>query len=297
MQLRAFFFLFFIAFVLSAIAGDYTGVWEGYFYLRSKKHKINVRIEVIQKENWVRAVIATRGYENNTTYGCEYSVHGWFENNNLTLAKENVKDAFAITSNDCGSFKHIKLSLNLKDSTNTAKGRWVWADDSEEVFVIKRMNTAVSESAKEEINEVSRTKYITIGNQKPIKQSYVPDTKKIGQLKVDYRKIVITVSSVIKDTTASLSAWVNGKALVKDFNLASSDLIIKLEEITPVNRLIFLNSSDTGKQLDVKISFQQGMKRKVWVTAIEALGDVLLELIYNDDLYRDEFSGFGQDQL
>jgi hypothetical protein len=93
MQLRVFLFLSFLGFAFSAFAQNYTGVWEGHFYLRNKKHKMNVRIEVTEKENELVGVISTRGFENNTSYGCDYIVSGWVEKNKLILRRKNVQRA------------------------------------------------------------------------------------------------------------------------------------------------------------------------------------------------------------
>lgn len=284
MQLRALLFVCLLNFAFSSFAQNYSGVWEGYFYMRSGHQKMNVRIEIIQQGHLVRGMISTRGFEKNTTYGCDYIVHGWFKENRLVLGLENIQRAVAITQKDCASFKQVELSLNLKDST-IAKGYWFWIEDSKEVFILKQTTKEISEIARDEIDPV-------------ISRRFGTETKKIDQLRVDYRTIVITVSSVAKDQGAPLSARLNGKALATNFNLAKGDLVIKLEEISPINRVVFLNNSAIGEQLDVKITFQQGRKKKVWITSIDALGDVLLELTYKkDNLYSDRFPEFVSDQL
>lgn len=285
MQLRAFLFLCFLGFAFSSVAQNYSGVWEGYFYLRTKKHKINVRIEIIQNGNSVSGMISTRGFEKNTTYGCDYIVHGWFKENRLVLGLEHVQRAVAITQKDCVSFKQLELALNLKDST-IAKGYWFWIEDSKEVFVLKKTATEISEIARAEVDP-------------KMSRRFGAETKKIDQLRVDHRTIVITVTSVAKDHPgAPLCARLNGKVLATNFNLATSALVLKLEEIDPINRVVFLNNSVNGEQMDVKITFQQGRKKKVWITSIDALGDVLLELTYKkENLYSDRFPEFVSDQL
>ena len=284
MQLRALLFVYLLSFSFSSVAQNYSGVWEGYFDMRSNHQKMNVRIEIIQQGNLVRGMISTRGFEKNTTYGCDYIVHGWFKENRLVLGLENVQRAVAITQKDCTSFKQVQLSLNVKDST-TAKGYWFWIEDSKEVFVLRKAAKEISEIARDEIDPM-------------ISRRFGTETKKIDQLRVDYRTIVITVSSVAKEQGAPLSARLNGKALATNFNLAKGDLVIKLEEINPINRVVFLNNSAIGEQLDVKITFKQGRKKKQWITSIDALGDVLLELTYKkDNLYSDRFPEFVSDQL
>lgn len=284
MQLRAFLFFCLLSFAFSADAENYSGVWEGYFYMRSNHQKMNVRIEIIQQGNSVSGMISTRGFEKNTTYGCDYIVHGWFKENRLVLALENVQRAVAITQKDCASFKQVELSLNLTDST-IAKGYWFWIDDSKKVFGLKKTATEISEIARDEIDPM-------------ISRRFGTETKKIDQLRVDNRTIVIMVRSVTKESKAPLCAWLNGKALATNFNLAKSSLVIKLEDIASINRLVFLNNSATGEQLEIEIIFQQGRKKKEWITSIDALGDVLLQLTYKrDNLYSDRFPEFVSDQL
>lgn len=284
MQLRAFLLFCLLSSAFSSVAQNYSGVWEGYFYMRGNHQKMNVRIEIIQQGYSVSGMISTRGFQKNTTYGCDYIVHGWFEENRLVLGLENVQRAVAITQKDCASFKQVELALNSKDST-IAKGYWFWIEDSKEVFVLKKMATEISEIARDEVDPI-------------ISRRFGAETKKIDQLRVDYRTIVITVSSAAKEQGAPLCVRLNGKALATNFNLAKGALVIKLEDIEAINRVVFLNNSGNGEQLDVKITFQQGKKKKVWVTSIDALGDVLLELTYKkDNSYSDRFPEFVSDQL
>lgn len=294
MQLRAFLFFCFLSFVSSTVAQNYTGVWEGHFYLSNKKRKMNVRIEVMQKEKELVGVISTRGFENNTAYGCDYIVTGQIVKNKLVLLRRNVQRG--ILMNDCASFISIELTLDKTDTAGAAKAKWFWTNDNKEAFGLKKTAALISEIAKEEIDDADRMRIDKKENPEQVKQLHWPKTIPIDQLKVNNsRVIVITVSSVEKDPKAPISASVNGEILALNFNLAKNVLSIKLEDIGLINRVVFLNSSTTGEQLEIKVTFQQGKKTKEWITSLEARGDALLLLTRkNDDPNMYQFPAYGE---
>ncbi len=288
MQLRALLFLFFLGFAFSATAQNYTGTWEGHFYLK-KKRKMNVRIEVMQKEKELVGVISTRGFENNTAYGCDYIVAGQIVKNKLVLYRTSVQRG--ILMHDCASFSIIELTLDKTDTATAAKAQWFWTNDSKETFGLKKTAIEISEIAKEEIDEEERKRISRKEKREKVKQIHFSETTTIDKLWVNSKVIVITVSSVEKDPKATLSAFVNGKIVALNSNLAKNVLVIRIEDVALINRVVFLNNSATGEQLDIKVTFQQGKKTKEWITSIEARGNALLLLTHkNDNLYLDQFT-------
>lgn len=298
MQLRAILFLFFLGFVFSAGAQNYIGVWEGHFYLRGKKNKINVRVEVTQHEKELVAVVSTRGFEKNTAYGCDYIAAGQIVKSKLRLMRTNVQRGIAMSTTDCSAFDLIELTLDKNDATNKAIVRWFWQGDSKEVFVAKRTATEMSEIAKEEIDDVERKRISRNENREKVKQIHWSETIPIDHLQVNSKVIVITVSSVEKDPKAPISAFVNGRMVALNSNLAKNVLVIRIEDVALINRVVFFNNSATGEQLDLKIKFQQGKKTKEWVTSIGALDKALLELNrQNNNSYWDNFPVNEQDSF
>jgi hypothetical protein len=303
MKLRTVLFLYFLSFVVSATAQNYTGVWEGHFYFVKKKHKMNVRIEVTQKDDDFIGVVSTRGFEENSAYGCDYIVFGHVVESKFILIRTDIRRGVSLTEYDCSSFDRIELPFTKNDTTDV-KGRWFWKEDVKEVLFLKKIATEISEIAKEEINESERKKAAreadrkkAIMEKKPekVKKIHWSETTTIDELRVKSKVIVITVSSVEKDPKASLSAFVNGKIVALNSNLAKNVLVIRIEDVALHNRVVFLNNSATGEQLDIKITFKQGKKTKEWITSIEALDNALLQLNHqSNNSYRDNFQVYEQ---
>lgn len=237
---------------------------------------MNVRIELTRKDKTLVGVISARGFEKNTAYGCDYIVTGQIEKDKLILWPTSVQHEIAM--NDCASFNRVELTLRKTDVAGSAKVQWFWTNGSKEKFSLEKKETQVSEIAKEEIADAERWRISTDENPEMGKQLRWPKMKTIDHLQVSSKLIVITVSSVDKDSKATLSASANAEIVAWNFDLAKHVLVIKLEDIGQVNRIVFLNSSATGEKLDIKITFQQGKKRKEWATSLEAKGNALLLL-------------------
>ncbi len=279
MQLRAFLFFCFLSFISSTVAQNYTGVWEGSFYLRGKKNKINVRIEVTQKGDRLHGVITTRGFQKNTAYGCDYIVSGWVEGTALVLGRNNVQRGVAMTKNDCGSFKRIELYPTKSDSVSMAKGHWVWVDDSKETFGVKRIESEISEIAREEMKNINRRpdppSYVLLKNE------YMPNellNKNLGTYSVENKEMTIVVSSLETSPKATMTVTMNDRTVSDNFNFSDNVLVIRLKDMAQINVMDFINNSDKRFRLAVKISIQQESEKKEWIVSIAPGGSAYLEL-------------------
>jgi hypothetical protein len=279
MQLRAFLFLFFSGFAFSAVAQNYTGVWEGSFYLRGKRNKMNVRIEVTQKGDRLHGVVTTRGFKKNTAYGCDYIVSGWVDNNKLILGQNNVQRGVAMTKNDCRSFKMIELYPTNSDSVSMAKSRWYWIDNSKETFAVKKTGSEISEVAKEEMSNVDRRPDPPLGV--VLKNEHMPGQllyKNLGTHAVENKEVTLVVSSVETNPKATMTVTMNDRTLADNFKLSENVLVIRLKDIAQINNIDFINNSDRRFKLDVKILVQQESKKKEWIVSITPGGSAYLEL-------------------
>ncbi|QNA46007.1 hypothetical protein [Lacibacter sediminis] len=284
MQLRAFLFLFFLSFAFSTVAQNFTGVWEGSFYLRGKKkNKINVRIEITQKGDRLHGVVTTRGFQKNTAYGCDYIVSGWVEGNALVLGVNNVQRGVATTKADCGSFKRVELYPPENDSVSMAKGRWFWIDNSKEQFVVQKTGSEISEVVREEMNNIDRrpdpSRYIKLENE------YLPyevTNKNLGTYSVESKEIILVVSSLEEKARATMTVTLNDRTVFDNLYLSKNVLIIRLKDISKINNIDFINNSDTRFKLDVKISMQQGNDKKEWIVSIMPGGTAYLLLNRKD---------------
>jgi hypothetical protein len=279
MQLRAFLFFCFLSFAFSAVAQNYTGVWEGSFSLRGKKNKINVRIEVTQKGDRLHGAVTTRGFENNTAYGCDYIVAGWVDNNKLVLRQSNVQRGVAMTKNDCGSFKRIELYPTKSDSASMAKGRWIWINDSKKTFAVQKKASEISEVAKEEMSNINRKpdppSYILLKNEHMPGQLLY---KSLGTHAVENKEVTLVVSSLETNPKATMTVTMNDRTLADNFKLSENVLVIRLKDIAQINNIDFINNSDRRFKLDVKILVQQESEKKEWIVSITPGGSAYLEL-------------------
>ncbi len=284
MQLRAFLFLSFLSFAFSTVAQNYTGVWEGSFYLRGKKKsKINVRIEITQKGDRLHGVVTTRGFQKNTAYGCDYIVSGWVEGTALVLGVNNVQRGVAMTKNDCSAFKRIELYPPENDSVSMAKGRWYWIDNSKDVFVVQKTGSEISEIAREEMNNIDRrpdpSRYTGLENE------YLPyqlTNKNLGSYSIENKEIIIVVSSLEKKGKATMTVTLNDRTIFDNLYVSKNVLKIRLRDISKINNIDFINNSDTRFKLDVKISMQQENVKKEWVVSIMPGGTAYLQLKRKD---------------
>ncbi len=279
MQLRTFLFLSFLGFVFTTFAQNYTGVWEGSFYLRGKKSKINVRIEITQKGDRLHGVITTRGFQKNAAYGCDYIVSGWVDNNKLILGQNNVQRGVAMTKNECGSFKRIELYPPDNDSASMAKSRWYWMDNSKEMFVVQKTASDISEVAREEMNHVDRRLDPPLGV--VLKNEHMPGQllyKSLGTHAVENKEVTLVVSSLETNPKATMTVTMNDRTLADNFKLSENVLVIRLKDIAQINNIDFINNSDRRFKLDVKILVQQESEKKEWIVSITPGGSAYLEL-------------------
>jgi hypothetical protein len=283
MQLRALLFFSFLSFAFSTVAQNYTGVWEGHFYLRGKKNKINVRIEITQKGDRLHGVVTTRGFKKNTAYGCDYIVSGWVEGTALVLGVNNVQRGVAMTKADCGSFKRIELYPTKSDSSSMAKLHWFWVDNSKKKLVVKKTEPAISETAREEMKNLNRKpdppSYILLKNEHMPGQLL---NKSLGTYSVANKEVTIVVSCLQTNPKATMTVTMNESTVSDNFNFSEKVLVIRVADLQRINKIDFINNSDRRFKLDVKISFQQEEDKKDWIVSITPGGTAYLELRLKD---------------
>ncbi len=267
MQLRTFLFFFFIAFAFATVAQDYTGVWEGHFYLHRKKGRINVRIEVTQKDEKFIGFVSTRGFEKNTAYGCDYIVSGLADRNKLRLKITNVRRGVAVKITDCSSLDWVELSLKENDTSNISKSRWCWIDSSINTFTATKTATEVSELAKEEMKSVKYSSELSRDYVSDEKRMYSRFSGNLGIKWVENKELSIVVTPVDKNTKARITVTVNDNIVADYFDLSKSVLVIKLTDIPEICNIEFINNSDKKYKLEMNVLIsQEEMKEELNVT-------------------------------
>ncbi len=275
MQLRAFLFLLSLSFACSVPAQNFSGVWEGSFFMNGKKkQKMNLLIELVQRGDTLMGVVNVRGLEKSTVYGCDYVVAGKLTDKVLVLTRRKVQRAIAVDYNDCALLKRIELYFEKKDSANTVRGNWVWSEEEADGFVAQRTGIEISESAKDELKKGLQGKGDAYDEkQRQVKAANARMSKKIDELAVDSTPIVITVSLFKKVPNASVVVLLNSKVLTDEFNLNANVLDMRFRFSNQKSlHLDFINTTDGKQQLPVKIVLQQGSFSKEWNIEIEADG-------------------------
>ncbi|RXK62418.1 hypothetical protein ESA94_05260 [Lacibacter luteus] len=275
MQLRLFLFLLSLSFACSVPAQNFSGVWEGSFFMNGKKkQKMNLLIELVQQGNAFMGVVNVRGLEKGTIYGCDYVVAGKVTDNVLVLTRRKVQRAIAIDYNDCVLLKHIELYFDRKDSSNVVRGNWVWSEEEAEEFVAQRTGAEISESAKDELNKGLQGRGDAY-EEKLRKERTERErmNKKIDELTVDSLPIILTVSLLQKTPKASIAVLLNSRQIAEDFNLSANVFDMRFRFVNQKSFYIdIINTSNDKQKLPVKIVLQQGSFSKEWNIEIEADG-------------------------
>ncbi|RXK62420.1 hypothetical protein ESA94_05270 [Lacibacter luteus] len=263
MQLRAFLFLLFFGVTFSLPAQDYAGVWEGHFFLRGKKNRVNVRIELVQKDKDFVGFVSTRGFEKNTTYGCDYIVHGRINKNTLRLTKINVRRGVAMKITDCGSFSWAELSFEKNDSVNV-KSRWFWMDSSKNVFTATKTATEVSDFAREEMNNLKHRSDLRNDFVRKESELHARFAGSLGTRLVENKETSITITSVEKNTKPRMTVTMNEGIVADYFDLSEKVLVIKLKDLPKISNIEFINDSDKRYNLEFKILLEQEGMKEEW---------------------------------
>ncbi len=251
-----------------------------------KKQKINMMIEIAQKNGLLIGVVTIRGIDKSTIYGCDYVVAGNVKNKKLVLIRRKVQRTVAADYNDCVLLRRIELFFDKKDTLNTVKGKWVWDEQNIEEFTAQRTATEISESAKEEVNKgIKGRGDADVKKQEEIHAEIEQRYKKVDELLVENGDVTITVSMLEKVSNTSVNVLLNGKLVVEEFNLSMNMMDVRFKVLDLKKYYInIINTSDHNRKLPIKIVLQQGSFIKEWVSSIEPEGNAWLLLKQKDSL-------------
>lgn len=259
MQARV--FLFFIAFSFSAAltAQTLAGVWEGSFLLRgSKKQKMNVRVELMETDGEYIGVVYSRGFDKNTSFGCDYLIGGRIYDGKISLIRKDVRRGVAMSKTECAFFEELFLTLPKNKSETTLTGKWYWRNEEFDSFTATKTDSVVSELAKEEVDIYIKDLYDTFERRnillKPENRLY----QKAAELEIDGTDILLEFSSIEKSQHDSISVLFNGDLVANDHDLIKRPLRIRLKEPIPgVNDIVVISQSIAQNKLKIKVLVKQ----------------------------------------
>lgn len=259
MQLRAFLFLVVIMFSSTLLAQNLAGVWEGSFLLNaSKKQKMSVRVELMETDGEYIGIIYSRGFDKNTSFGCDYLVGGRMYDGKISLVRKEVMRGVAMSKTDCAFFEELYLTVSTNASGTQVNGRWYWRGDAFDSFSAVKTDSVISEFTKDEIGEYIQDLYKQFEEQnillKPENRLY----QKIGELEIDSNDILLEFTSIDKNIHDSITVLFNGDVIANEHDLSKRPLRIRLKELTPgVNDIIVISQSIAQNKLNIRLNVKQ----------------------------------------
>ncbi|MEJ8843089.1 hypothetical protein WG954_11930 [Lacibacter sp. H375] len=259
MQLRAFLFLIAIGFSSTLPAQNLAGVWEGNFLLNgSKKQKMSVRVELMETDGEYIGIVYSRGFDKNTSFGCDYLVGGRLYDGKISLVRKEVMRGVAMSKTDCAFFEELYLTVSKNDAGPQANGRWYWRGDEFDSFSAVKTDSVISEFTKDEIGDYIQDLYNQFEQRnillKPENRLY----QKFGELEIDSSDILLEFTSIDKSVHDSITVLFNGDVIANEHDLSKRPLRIRLKELTPgVNDIIVISQSVAQNKLNIRLSVKQ----------------------------------------
>lgn len=260
--------LFFIALSFSSVlsAQNLAGVWEGNFLLNgNKKQKMSVRVELMETDGEYIGVVYSRGFDKNTSFGCDYLVGGRIYDGTISLVRKEVMRGVAMSKTDCAFFEELYLTIPKNNTEKTLTGRWCWRNVECDAFTASKTDTVVSELAKDEIDSYILDLYSQFEQRnmllKPENRLY----QKISELEVDSTDILLEFTSIDKNIHDSITVLFNGEVIATEHDLSKKPLRIRLKELTPgVNDIIVISQSIAQNKLNIRLNVKQQQLAQVY---------------------------------
>jgi hypothetical protein len=259
MQLRA--FLFFITTVLSStlLAQNLAGVWEGSFLLNgNKKQKMNVRVELMETDGEYIGIVYSRGFDQNTSFGCDYLVSGRMYNGKISLVRKEVMRGVAMPKTDCAFFEELYLTVSKDDTGKQVKGKWYWRNEEFDFFSASKTDSVISELTRDEIVNYIRELYDQFEKNDVLLQPESRLYQKAGELEVDSSDILLEFTSIEGNIHDSIIVLFNGEEVAISNSLAKRPLRIRLTQLAPgVNDIVVISQSIAQSKLNIRLLVKQ----------------------------------------
>jgi hypothetical protein len=266
MQLRSSLFLLTFLFGSTMFAQTLAGVWEGNFLLNgNKKQKMSVRVELMETDGEYIGVVYSRGFDKNTSFGCDYIVGGRIYDGKISLMLKQIMRAVAMSKKDCAFFEELYITIPKNDTVTQIDGKWYWIGEAFDSFSAVKTDSVISELAKDEITGHIQDLYNQFEQRnillKPENRLY----QKVSELEVDSTDILLEFSSIDKSIHDSISVLFNGEVIASEHDLSKRPLRIRLKELTPgVNDIIVISQSIAQNKLNIRLNVKQQQLAQVY---------------------------------
>jgi hypothetical protein len=249
MQLRSFFFFTVIVFCSTSFAQNITGVWEGSFLLNgNKKQKMSVRVELMETDGEYIGIVYSRGFDKNTSFGCDYLVGGRMYDGKISLVRKEVLRGVATSKTDCAFFEELYLTAPKSDAGTQITGKWYWRDE----------DSVVSELTKDEISSYIQDLYKQFEENNILLQPENRLYQKVAELEIDSSDIILEFSSIDKSLHDSISVLYNGDVVADERDITKRPLLIRLKEpVEGMNDIIIISQSIAQNKLKIRLVVKQ----------------------------------------
>jgi hypothetical protein len=267
MQARALLFFIALSFFADLSAQTLAGVWEGSFALRgSKKQKMNVRVELMETDGEYIGVVYSRGFDKNTSFGCDYLVGGRVYDGKISLIRKEVLRGVAMSKTECAFFEQLYLTLPNNDAETILTGRWYWGNDDFDIFSASKTDSVISETTKDEIDNYIRDLYDTFEKRNVLLNPENRLYQKAGELEVDSSDILLEFSSITANIHDSIIVLFNGEEVASSNNLTKRPLRIRLTKTAPgLNDIIVISQSIAQNKLKIRLLVKQQQQTQEYV--------------------------------
>ena len=256
-----------IVFCSTLFAQNITGVWEGSFLLHeNKKQKMNVRLELIESDGEYIGVLYSRGYDRNTSFGCDYIVAGRVANGRICLNVKEVKRGVAMSKTDCAYFKELCLSIPKGNSVKKLAGSWCWRTQECDDFTASQTDTIISELSKDEIDNYVQELYEGFEKNQVVLQPENRLYQKVAQLEVDSSDILLEFNSAGNNQHDTISVFFNGDLIAEQHDLSKRPLKIRLKELpTGSSDIIVISQSVAQNKLNIRLTVNHQQQSHVYI--------------------------------
>lgn len=259
MQLRAFLFLIAIVFSSTLLAQNLAGVWEGNFLLNgNKKQKMSVRVELMETDGEYIGILYSRGFDQNTSFGCDYLISGRVNNGKINLVKKEVMRGVVMSKTECAFFESLYLTVPANDTVKQVKGKWYWRSEEFDFFSASKTDSVISELTRDEIVNYIQELFDQYEKNNVVLKPESRLYQKVGEFEVDSSEVLLEFASIEGNIHDSIIVLFNGEEVAISNSLAKRPLRIRIKETAPgLNDIIVISQSFAQNKLKIRLQVKQ----------------------------------------
>lgn len=273
-----FFFLLFSA-SLQASAQGLHGVWEGKMVLDGKKKlQLNLRLELIKQESSYFGLLYSRGSDKGVVFGCDFFVSGNIQSGNLVLNRQKVQRAVTMSKSECSLMDYLNFAVNKNESASDLHGTWIWQDGNFNLVNLTKVDSSISVSAADEINEYLKQLYeayetsgIMLPPESRLLKNMYADT-------VENNPMAVQISTLDSSIHDSVSVYVNEDRIISSQKLLPKPVRLRFDSIQPGDfEVIIVNESLQKSRIKVNVRIiQSGKVKETTLTATYTINPLIL---------------------